>query len=88
MTPMTMAAATPGPGGAAPGASSAFPPASGFRAGTEGRGLGEPRESLALMNCHRRDDRGPVAYGAAVALRCGWARERFLGVHSGSGQVR
>ena len=84
MTPLTMAAASPGGVAGGPAA----PPASGFRASTEGRGMGEPRESLALMNCHRRDDRGPVAYGAVVALRCGWARERFLGVHSGSGQVR
>lgn len=30
---------------------------------------------------------GAVTYGSAVALRCGWARERFLGVHSQTGEV-
>ncbi len=28
-----------------------------------------------------------MTYGAAVAVRCSWARERFLGVHNGSGEV-
>ena len=58
-----------------------------FRACTDGRGLGEARESFMLVNCLRRDDRGPMAYGASVAVRCGWAKEKFLGVHSTTGEV-
>ena len=58
-----------------------------FRACADGRGLGEARESLLLVNCLRRDDRGPMAYGATVAVRCGWAKERFLGIHSPTGEV-
>ncbi|GAB5031649.1 gamma-tubulin complex component 2 [Nannochloropsis oceanica] len=58
-----------------------------FRACTDGRGLGEARETLLLVNCLRRDDRGPIAYGATVAVRCGWAKERFLGIHSTTGEV-
>eukprot|EP00624_Nannochloropsis_granulata_P003693 evm.model.NODE_28649_length_10791_cov_23.416088.1 len=58
-----------------------------FRACTDGRGLGEAKESLLLVNCLRRDDRGPMAYGATVAVRCGWAKERFLGIHSTTGEV-
>lgn len=44
------------------GVGGSLPPQSGFRACTDGRGLGEPRESLALLNCHRRDDK----------VRCGF----------------
>jgi len=60
---------------------------SSFAACTEGRGVGEARESLTLVNYLRRDDRGPIAYGASVAVRCSWAKEKFLGVHSSTGAV-
>ena len=73
-------------GPATPGSSGGGAYASGpsFRACPEGSGLGAPQESFMMVNCNRRDDRGPMAYGSSVALRCGWAKERFLGVnHAG-----
>lgn len=55
MTPSTQA--TPATAIAIGGGAAASSSPYYYGACTDGRGLGEPRECLALMNCQRRDDK-------------------------------
>ncbi|KAG5191839.1 Spc98 family-domain-containing protein [Tribonema minus] len=71
---------------AADGAAAAAAAMVTFAAEADGTGTGAADEALMLVKAERRDDRGAVAYGDAVALRSRRARERFL-AQSSSGDL-
>lgn len=58
-----------------------------FVGAISGLGLGEREERLVLTNAKLREDRGPVRFGDAIALRSRLAKEKCLGTGDEDGSV-
>lgn len=58
-----------------------------FVGALSGLGLGEREERLVLTNAKLREDRGPVHFGDAIALRSRLAKEKCLGSCDEDGSV-
>ncbi|KAJ8607282.1 hypothetical protein CTAYLR_009519 [Chrysophaeum taylorii] len=58
-----------------------------FVAAVTGLGLGDREERLVVLNAKLREDRGPIRFGDAIALRSRLAREKCVGSADDDGSV-